>query len=291
MNFKQYTGYASIPNPTWSQLVGEQLVAYTDSVTYDAASALSASKALEIAKTYKDSYSMEYLVLGMVSNMISTPATILQNQAAQFTISNNGDREESILCNHIQMLNQAPYTTGEEIQNSDEVVLLGTLATLDGTPQVNGYCYSIQRPEWAAPITDFSLSTNEMQMSASWTSEAKYYKLRLYDPSNKKMAENIITKTSLAVTLPEKGTYTFWIRPMANNKKDYVGPAIETPFIIDGIASDVDNTMLTNTVVLYDLLGNIVDMRKDGNIEQLNIPQSGVYILKTNKVNKVFLHK
>ena len=291
VNFKNYTGYACIPFPTWKQLVGEQPDVYTDSITYEAATALSASKAIEIAKTYKDTYSMEYLVRGMVSNLLSTPATVLQNQEAQFAISNNGDREESILCNHIQWINQTAYTTGEEIQSSDEVVLLGRLTTLDGTPQVNGWCYSIQRPEWTAPITAFTLSTDAMQMIASWTSEAKYYKLRLYDPSNKKMAENIISKKSLTVTLPDLGTYTFWIRPMANNKKDYVGPAVETKFIIDGTSSDAEHIQTTSTIVLYDLLGNIIDIRTDGNMHKLNIPQSGIYILKTNEAKVVFLHK
>ena len=291
VNFKRYTGYASIPNPIWNQLVGEQVMAYTDSITYEAATALPASKALEIAKTYTESYSMEYLVEGMVSNMFSLPSIILLNQEAQFAISDNGDREGSILCDHIQWLNKAPYSTGEEIQSSDKVVLLGTLITLDGAPQVNGYIYNIERPEWTAPITEFTLATDGMQMIASWASEAKYYKLRLYDPNNKKMAENTLSKTSLTVTLPEKGTYTFWIRPMDNKKKEYVGPVIETTFEIDGISSDVENTTTTSTIVLYDLLGNIVDVRVDGDINQLNVPQSGIYILKTKEAKVMFLHK
>jgi hypothetical protein len=152
-------------------------------------------------------------------------------------------------------------------------------------------CYSAHTPEWTAPITDFSLSTDGMQMSASWASNAKYYKLRLYDPNNKKMAENTINKTSLTVTLPEKGTYTFWIRPMDNKKKEYVGPAIESLFVIDGIYSDLDQTNTTNTITLYDLLGNIIDIREDGNMQRLNFPQSGIYVLKTNEVKVMFLHK
>ena len=291
VNFKQYKGYACIPTPTWNQLIGDQSIQYKDSITYNAATALPVSKALEIAKTHKDTYSMEYLVQGMVTSVFSTPATILQEQEAQFAISHNGDKEESILCNHIQWVDQAPYTTGEEIQSSDEVVILGKLTTQDDIPQVNGECYSAHTPEWTAPITDFSLSTDGMQMSASWASNAKYYKLRLYDPNNKKMAENTINKTSLTVTLPEKGTYTFWIRPMDNKKKEYVGPAIETLFVIDGIYSDLDQTNTTSTITLYDLLGNIIDIREDGNMQRLNFPQSGIYVLKTNEVKVMFLHK
>jgi hypothetical protein len=291
VNFKSYSGYASIIDPTWNQLVGDQEVAYANSVTYEAATAFPASKALEIAKTYKDSYSMEYLVKGVVSNIVSTPATILQEQEAQFAISESGDLEDRFLCNHIQWLNQTAYTSGEEIQNSDEIVILGTLTNQDGTPQVNGTCYAIQRPEWTSPITEFTFSTDAMKMISTWTSTAKYFKVRLYDKNNKKIADNTISKKELTATMPELGAYTFWIRPMDSKKKEYVGPSIVTAFNIDGTPAGVENMIVTGGAVLYDLLGNIVDIRTDGDIHQLNIPQSGIYILKNQEAKVVFLHK
>ena len=291
VNFMTYKGFAYISNATWEQLTGNQSSAYEAYITYDAATALSASKALEIAKTHKDSYSIEYLIQGVVANVLSTPTDILQNQEAQFYISNNGEREDRILCNHTQWLNHAPYATGEEILNSDELVLLGIVTNLEGTPQLHGVTYAHLRPEWTAPITEFTFSANAMQMIAKWTSEAKYFKVRLYDKNNKKIADNIINKKELTATMPDLGTYTFWIRPMDNKKKDYVGPAIEKTFIIDGTPSAVTNTTITDAVVLYDLLGNIIDERKDGDINQLSIPQSGIYILITNDAKVVFLHK
>lgn len=291
VNFKSYSGYASIIDPTWNQLVGDQEVAYANSVTYEAATAFPASKALELAKTYKDSHSMEYLVKGVVSNIVSTPATILQEQEAQFAISESGDLEDRFLCNHIQWLNQTAYTSGEEIQNSDEIVILGTLTTQEGTPQVNGTCYAIQRPEWTSPITEFTFSTDAMKMISTWTSTAKYFKVRLYDKNNKKIADNTISKKELTATMPELGAYTFWIRPMDSKKKEYVGPSIVTAFNIDGTPAGVENMIVTGGAVLYDLLGNIVDIRTDGDIHQLNIPQSGIYILKTQEAKVVFLHK
>jgi hypothetical protein len=78
---------------------------------------------------------------------------------------------------------------------------------------------------------------------------------------------------------------------MDNEKKEYVGPAIEKTFIIDGIPAGVDNTTTTGRVVLYDLLGNIIDTNTSGDVNQLNIPQSGIYIMKTNDAKVVFLHK
>ena len=291
VNFIHYTGYASIITPTWNQLVGEQLVAYDNNVTYEAATALPATQALEIAKRHKDTYSMEYLVKGVVSNMVSTPTTILQEQEAEFAISDNGEREDRLVCNHIQWLNQTAYTSGEEIQTSDEIVILGPLTTQEGTPQINGSCYAIQRPEWTAPITEFTFNTDAMKMIAKWTSTAKYFKVRLYDKNDKKIADNTISKKELTATMPELGAYTFWIRPMDNKKKEYVGPAIEKAFIIDGTPAGVDNAVVTSGAVLYDLLGNIVDMRTDDDIHQLNIPQSGIYILKNQEAKVVFLHK
>jgi hypothetical protein len=266
-------------------------VAYANSVTYDAATSIPATKALELAKTYKDSHSMEYLILGSVANVLSTKESILQEQEAQFTISDNGDHEDNLLCNHVDWLNQAPYTTGEEIQNSDEVIILGTLTNQDGTPQVNGTCYAIQRPEWTSPITEFTFSTDAMKMISTWTSTAKYFKVRLYDKNNKKIADNTISKKELTATMPELGAYTFWIRPMDSKKKEYVGPSIVTAFNIDGTPAGVDNTTTTGRVVLYDLLGNIIDTNTSGDVNQLNIPQSGIYIMKTNDAKVVFLHK
>jgi hypothetical protein len=291
VNFKQYTGFASISKATWLQKVEEEYLPYDTQITYDPATALTSTKALEIARAHKDSRTMEYLVLGSVANVLSTKESILQEQEAQFTISDNGDHENNLLCNHVDWLNQAPYTTGEEIQNSDEVVILGTLTNQDGTPQVNGYIYSHERPEWTAPITDFTFQIDAMKMIASWTSDAKYFKVRLYDKKDKKIADNTISKKELTATIPDLGAYTFWIRPMDNEKKEYVGPAIEKTFIIDGIPAGVDNTTTTGRVVLYDLLGNIIDTNTSGDVNQLNIPQSGIYIMKTNDAKVVFLHK
>ena len=291
VNFKQYTGFASISKATWLQKVEEEYLPYDTQITYDPATALTSTKALEIAKAHKDSRTMEYLVLGSVANVLSTKESILQEQEAQFTISENGDKDNTFLCNQIQWLNHSPYTTGEEIQNGDKIAILGTLTAEDGTPQINGYTYSLARPEWTAPITEFTLTVDAMQMIASWICNAKYYKVQLYDKNNKLFANNIISKKSLTPTLPDLGTYTFWIRPMDNKKKEYVGPAIEKTFIIDGIPAGVDNTTTTGRVVLYDLLGNIIDTNTSGDVNQLNIPQSGIYIMKTNDAKVVFLHK
>jgi hypothetical protein len=87
------------------------------------------------------------------------------------------------------------------------------------------------------------------------------------------------------------GTYTFWVRPMDNKKKEYVGPALERTFVIDGTSADTEMTYVQGSTTLYDLLGNIIDTREDGNIDQLKVPHTGIYILKTNETKVVFLYK
>ena len=289
VNFKRYTGYAALSNVTWSQQADSQTIAYKEHITYDAATALPANKALEKAKTYTDSYSMEYLVQGAVAHMLSTPETLLQNQEAQFTISLNGDKEESLLCNHILWLNQDSYTTGEEILAGDQIVILATLTTQEDTPQANGEVYDLLRPDWTEPITEFSLGVDVMQMTATWATEAKYCKVRIYDQNNKKIAENTFTKKTLTAKMPELGTYTFWIRPMANNKKDYTGPAIQQTFLVDGTPATLHHitqpyTTLHNTT-LYDLLGNPVTTRHHTTPHYPTL-HPGIYILVTEQGNR-----
>lgn len=273
VNFKRYTGYAAIPTVTWQQQADHQSTDYAASITYEVATAMPASQAIEIAKKHKNSQTIEYLVQGMVANMLSTPETIRQSQEAQFTISDNGEREQSLLCQPILWLNQAPYTTGEEIQSGDQVVILGTLTAQGGSPAMQGTTYMHKEAEWTAPITEFNFATNGMQMTATWTSDAPYFKVRLYDKNNKKIADNTINKKTLTATMPELGAYTFWIRPMDKNKKDYTGPAIEQAFVIDGTSSALDYTTLPATATLYDLLGNRI-----GTVQEAT-PSTGIYIL------------
>ena len=124
-------------------------------------------------------------------------------------------------------------------------------------------------------------------MNVSWESEASYFKIRLYNKNDKKIAENTINKTTLTATLPEAGRYTFWVRPMNDDKKTYAGPAIEIPFIAD-ISSATDVVPLATEAILYDLQGNIVDKNENGNINQLQIPHKGVYILQTDTTRLIY---
>ena len=127
-----------------------------------------------------------------------------------------------------------------------------------------------------------------MDMSVVWESEANYFKVRLYDKNDKRMAENIINQKGIAVTLQTKGKYTFWVRPMQDNKQDYAGPAQEIQFTIDGkpATSDVIYTDSPIEVAIYDILGNLI-LTSHSTTEALQTLKSGVYILVSDQSKKI----
>ena len=287
VNFHQYAGYATIDSCTWSQLTNGHYLPYADAVTYQPATALPASEVINLVKANKNRNSMLYLMGGTISNMLNTPDEILTQQYANCMISDNGDRENSLLCSQIQWMNDQDYTTGEELQNGDDIVILGYIPSDENTQiHVTGNVYHHQRTE-GTPILNCQLSTDGLQMNVSWESKAPYFRIRLYNDKDKKIAENIINRTTLSATMPEAGNYTFWVRPMNKDKKTYAGPAVEISFTAD-ISSNIDVIPATSGAILYDILGNIVDKSVDGDINQLQVPHKGIYILKTDTTRLIY---
>jgi hypothetical protein len=286
VNFFRYVGYAIIDSCTWSQLSDGNYLPYAEEVTYQPATALSASEAINLAKERNNINSMLYLVKGTISNMLSTPDEIITQQYANCMISDNGDKENSLLCNQLQWMNHQDYTTGEELQNGDEIVILAQIPSEEKNIEVIGTLYEHHRPE-GTPIYNCQLTTDGLKMNVSWESEAAYFKIRLYNKNDKKIAENIINRTTLTATVPEAGRYTFWVRPMNNDKKTYAGPALEIPFTAS-ISSGKELFSTATGAILYDLQGNIVDKCDECNINQLQVPYKGIYILKTDTTRLIY---
>ena len=286
VNFFRYVGYAVIDSCTWSQLSDGNYLPYAEEVTYQPATALSASEAINLAKERNNINSMLYLVKGTISNMLSTPDEIITQQYANCMISDNGDKENSLLCNQLQWMNHQDYTTGEELQNGDEIVILAQIPSEEKNIEVIGTLYEHHRPE-GTPIHNCQLTTDGLKMNVSWESEAAYFKIRLYNKNDKKIAENIINRTTLTATVPEAGRYTFWVRPMNDDKKTYAGPALEIPFTAS-ISSGTELFSTATGAILYDLQGNIVDKCDECNINQLQVPYKGIYILKTDTTRLIY---
>jgi hypothetical protein len=287
VNFFQYVGYAVIDSCTWSQLLDGNYLPYADAVTYQPATALSASEAINLAKAKNNINNMLYLVRGTVSNMLSTPDEIITQQYANCMISDNGDKENSLLCSQLQWINAQDYTTGEELQNGDEIVILGQIPDDEKTIQVTGTLYEHHRPE-GTPIYNCQLTTDGLKMNASWESEATYFKIRLYNKQEKKIAENIINRTTLSATMPEAGRYTFWVRPMNDDKKTYAGPAVSITFEA-GASTGLETITGEEQVAVYDMMGNKIGTILDGDIHSLDIPLKGMYIIVGNNASKIVI--
>lgn len=286
VNFHQYAGYAVIDSCTWSQLTNGQYIPYQQAVNYTPATALSASEAITFAKAKKHMDGMLYLVKGTVANMLITPDEIIAEQYASCMISDNGDKESSLLCSPIQWINNQEYTTGDELQIGDNIVILGSISH-ESAPQVSGTLYEHQRLD-GTPIRNCQLTTNGLQMNVTWESDAKYFRIRLYNKHDKKIAENIINRTTLTATVPEAGRYTFWVRPMKDDKKTYAGPAVTITFEA-GKSTDLEDIISDQPTAVYDLMGNQIGMIQDGNIDALGTALKGMYILVGETTRKIFI--
>lgn len=287
VNFHQYVGYATIDSCTWSQLSDGNYLPYADKVTFQPSTALSATEAINLAQERNNINHMLYLVRGTVSNMLSTADEIITQQYANCMISDYGDRENSLLCSQLQWINSQAYTTGEELQSGDEIVILGHIPSEEKTIQVTGTLYEHHRLE-GTPIYNCQLTTDGLKMNASWESKATYFKVRLYNKHDKKIAENIINRTTLSATMPEAGLYTFWVRPMNDDKKNYAGPALSITFeagASTGLESIIDKEQLT----IYDIMGNKIGTILDGDIHSLDTPLKGMYIIVGNNVRKIYI--
>ena len=288
-NGKTYTQTFLLPKTNWYQEQDGEYHPYSDSVTYQLATPLPASAAIAISKKYlhPDASPIDYLVEGGIAILHHTPAEIKEQQYADFEISDDGDISKTLHCAHIQWLNQAPYTTGEEIHASDTVVIYGKLSFVDNTPQMQGYIYQ-HLPSVQMPITNFQFSTEGMQMTATWESEAPYFKLRLYDKNNKVVADNTTNKLTITAKMPQKGEYTFYLRPMLANKIQFAGaPVIHT--FVAGASTDLQSITSQQQGVLYDIMGNKMGVIENGDIQSLNGTLKGVYILVGESSSKIFI--
>ena len=287
VNFYQYVGYATIDSCTWSQLSDGNYLPYADKVTFQPSTALSATEAINLAKERNNFNHMLYLVRGTVSNMLSTADEIITQQYANCMISDNGDKENSLLCSQLRWINSQDYITGEELQSGDEIVILGHIPSEEKTIQVTGTLYEHYRLE-GTPIYNCQLTTDGLKMNASWESKATYFKIRLYNKHDKKIAENIINRTTLSATVPEAGLYTFWVRPMNDDKKTYAGPAVSITFEA-GATTGLESITGEEQVAVYDMMGNKVGTILDGNIHTMDIPLKGMYIIVGNNVRKIYI--
>ena len=273
--------------PDWYEKDGDTYYYNTD-YNYDLATALPASKALQMtsALSHTDLTEMSYFVEGTISTMRNTPEQIVQYKTARFDISDDGSTDKQFYCYNTKWLEDTEFVTGNEVKVGDKVVILGQMQNYSGnTPEIKGYVYE----HTAAPtpvdysIKNLQVTTNQDTVFFNFESEAPYFHVKVTKEDGTKAAEGIIDFKNVYIKL-EDGSYTLWIRPVDEAQEYYIGDAVEANFIIDTTTTGVEDITSGEMIYLYDMLGRVVDSKMSNDLRPFNVPQSGVYIMNGEKV-------
>ena len=130
--------------PDWYEKDGDTYYYNTD-YNYDLATALPASKALQItsALNHTEKTEISYLVHGKIVHFLGDKEEIVLNKSANFYISDDGGNTNKLFCTFIKWLNNSDFITGNELLEGDQVVLMSPLLNYGGQhPRLaNGYIY------------------------------------------------------------------------------------------------------------------------------------------------------
>ena len=269
--------------PDWYLIDGDTYYYKTD-YTFDLATTLPASKALQITKalSHTDLTEMSYFVGGTISNMRNTAAQIAQYTQARFDISDDGTTTNQFYCYNTKWLDNTNFITGNEIALGDQVVVLGQLQNYNGnTPEIKGYVYQHtagEQPEVDYSIKNLVVTTNQDTVFCNFESEAPYFHIKVTKEDGTKVAEGIIDFKNVYIVLDD-GNYTLWIRPVDEAQEYYIGDAVEATFTIETITTDIEDVTSGEMIYLYDMLGRLVDSKMSIDNRPLDVPQSGVYIM------------
>ena len=273
--------------PDWYEKDGNTYYYNTD-YNYDLATALPASKALQItsALSHTDLTEMSYFVEGTISTMRNTPEQIVQYKTARFDISDDGSTDKQFYCYNTKWLEDTEFVTGNEVKVGDKVVILGQLQNYSGnTPEIKGYVYEHAAAQTPVDysIKNLQVTTNQDTVFFNFESEAPYFHVKITKEDGTKAAEGIIDFKNVYIKL-EDGSYTLWIRPVDEAQEYYIGDAVEANFIIDTTTTAVEDITSAEMIYLYDMLGRVVDSKVSGDARPFNVPADGVYIMNGKKV-------
>ena len=275
--------------PDWYTTNGDTYQYNTD-YTFDLATTLSASKAVEItsALTHSNLTEMSYFVEGIISNMRNTPEEIVQYTQARFDISDDGTTNNQFYCYNTKWLDNTDFVTGNEIKLGDEVVVLGNVQNYNGnTPEIKGYVYQHtagKQPEVDYSIKNLQVTTNQDTVFFNFESEAPYFHVKVTTENGDVAANGIIDFTNVYLANLKNGTYTLWIRPVDEAQEYYIGDAVEVQFEINTTVTGVEDITSGEMIYLYDMLGRVVDSKVSGVARPFNVPADGVYIMNGKKV-------
>jgi hypothetical protein len=267
--------------PDWYTTNGDTYQ-YNTNYTFDLATALPASKALEITKAlgHTNTTEMSYFVGGIISNMRNTPEQIVQYTQARFDISDDGSTNNQFYCYNTKWLENSDFVTGNEIKLGDEVVVLGYLQNYNGnTPEIKGYVYNHSTPK-NYEITNLQVRTDGSAVYFSFESDAPNFHVKITSAAGGTIAEAIIDFKSVSLDELADGTYTLWIRPVDEAQEYYIGDAVEEQFTID-TSNAVDYAIYNLNVTTE---GNVVHFSWESNAPNFHVKitdQNGASIVNT----------
>jgi hypothetical protein len=141
-------------------------------------------------------------------------------------------------------------------------------------------------------IYNLHLTTEGNTVNFSFESEAPNFHIKVINANGDEAANGIIYFKTASVTNLADGTYTLWIRPMDEDKKYYIGDAIEAQFEICTNTTNVEDISTSQIVELYDLMGRLIDSKLSNDSRPFVVPTSGVYILRIgNTTNKIYINQ
>lgn len=284
--------------PDWYTTIDGDTYQYNTDYTFDLATALPASKALQMTKAlgHTNATEMSYFVGGIISNMRNTPEQIVQYKSARFDISDDGTTANQFYCYNTKWLDNSDFVTGNEVALGDEVVIYGQVQNYMGnTPEIKGYVYQYtagEQPEVDYSIRNLQVTTNQDTVFFNFESEAPYFHVKVTDVNGETAANGIIDFTNVYVADLADGTYTLWIRPVDEAQEYYIGDAVEEQFEINTTATGIEDLETQQTVVLYDLMGRLVDSKQSGDNRPFDVPADGVYIQRMGeKTTTIYINK
>lgn len=291
-NGEEHTAVVTIAAPNWYLSQNGNYYYYQDYITRELASTIPASKALALTQALNHTNETEiaYYVSGIISNMRNTPEQIVQYKTARFDISDDGNTNNQLYCYNTKWLENSDFTTGNEVNVNDEVVIYGVVQNYQGnTPEIKGYVYQ-HKTSKNYEITNLQVRAEGSTVYFSFESEAPNFHVKVIESNGEIEVEGITNSTKVAINDLAKGTYTLWVRPVDEAKEYYVGDAVEAGFEI--ITSEtIDNIIVPHMLELYDLMGRLVDSKLSNENRAFEVPASGVYIQRGNNTQKIYINK
>ena len=141
-------------------------------------------------------------------------------------------------------------------------------------------------------IYNLNVTTEGNVVHFSWESNAPNFHVKITDQNGASIVNTIIDFKQAKLSDLADGTYTLWIRPVDEAQEYYIGDAVEEQFEINTTATGIEDLETQQTVVLYDLMGRLVDSKQSSDNRPFDVPADGVYIQRMGeKTTTIYINK